>query len=75
MQGSYSLLSVNLYYIVNLYLAYTVTNSDKNLRMFVYGCLFYQKIHSHHQLNLCYPEYSREYAPVLELAVGCFPLI
>ena len=42
MQGSYSLLSLNLYYIVNLYLAYTVTDSEKNVWIFDCGCLFYQ---------------------------------
>ena len=36
--------------------------------------LLYQQIHSQHQLNLYYLEYSCEHAPVLERAVGCFPL-
>ena len=33
---------------------------------------FYQQIHSQHQLNLCYPEYSCEHAPILECAIGFF---
>ena len=42
---------------------------------YLFAAVFSTKIHSHHQLNLCYPEYSCEHAPVLERAVGCFPLI
>ena len=52
-----------------------MNNSAKNVWMFVWGCLFYQQIHSQHQLNLCYVEYSCEHSPWLEHAVGCFPLI
>ena len=43
--------------------------------MFVCGCLFYQQIHSQHQLNLCYLEYSCEHKPVLERAVDCFQIL
>ena len=42
--------------------------------MFICSCLFCQQVHLQHQLNLCYPEYSCEHAPVLERAVGCFSL-
>ena len=35
----------------------------------VCGCFFYQQIHSQHQLNLCYLEYSFEHAPILQRVV------
>ena len=39
---------------------------------YLFAAVFSTKIDSHHQLNLCYPEYSCEHAPVLERAVSCF---
>ena len=42
-------------------------SSEKNVWMFVCGCLFYQQIDLQHQLNWCCPEYYCEHAPTLEL--------
>ena len=47
-------------------LTYILNDYEKNAWMFICGCLFYQQIHSQHQLNSCYPEYSCKYEPILD---------
>ena len=37
------------------------------------GRLFYEQIHSQHQLNLYYPNFSCEHVLILKRAIACFP--